>query len=104
YFETIIAKLRSPHHCARYLAQRDLSLGHPGLDMDKPVITSRENRTQPDRHQSTKGQTLPVAMGWKMGVKQPRQSHPVHVRQQQRNVIDAFCDYSRMLIHPQSLT
>ena len=71
-FEPIIAKLLSPHHLPRDAAQRALSLSHPGLDMDEPVVTSRENRAQPDGRHSTEGETLPVAMGRKMGVKQRR--------------------------------
>ena len=71
-FEPIVAKLMSPHDLACDLTQDDLSLGHPGLDMDEPMIPSRENRAQPDRRHATKGQTLPVAMGRKMGVKQRR--------------------------------
>jgi hypothetical protein len=102
--EPIIAKLMSPHDLACDLTQDDLSLGHPRLDMDEPMIPSRENRTQPDRRHATKGQTLPVAMGRKMGVKQRRSSHPIHLRQQQRNVIDTLGDNVQFLMHPQSLT
>src|SRR5467141_535869 len=103
-FEPIIAKLLRPHHLSRDAVQRALSLRHPGLDMDEPVVTARENRAQPDCRYSTEGETLPVAMGRKMGVKQRRQSHPFHLRQQQRNVVDALCDNALYLIHPQSLT
>src|SRR5882672_7349855 len=57
----------SPHDLACDLTQDDLSLGHPRLDMDEPMIPSREHRTQPDRRHTTKGQTLPVAMGRNTG-------------------------------------
>jgi hypothetical protein len=103
-FEPIIAQLMRPHHLSRDAAQRAWSLSHPGLNMDQPVITSRENRTQPHGPHSTEGEALPVAMGWKVGVKQRRQSHPFHLRQQQRNVVDALCDDALYLMHPQSLT
>jgi hypothetical protein len=103
-FEPIVAQLMSPHDLACDLTQDDPSLGHPGLHMDEPMIPSRENRTQPGRRHATKGQTLPVAMGRKMGVKQRRSSHPVHLRQQQRNVIDALGDNVQFLMHPQSVT
>jgi hypothetical protein len=43
YFEPIVAKLMSPYDLACDLTQDDLSLGHPGLDMDEPMIPSREN-------------------------------------------------------------
>src|SRR5262245_32588410 len=72
--------------------------------MDEPVVTSRKNRTQPDCRHSTEGETLPVAMGRKMGVKQRRQAHPFHLRQQQGHVVDALCDNALYLMHPQSLT
>jgi hypothetical protein len=39
-----------------------------------------------------------------MGVKQRRSSHPVHLRQQQRNVLDALGENVQFLMHPQSLT
>src|SRR5439155_15214028 len=86
-FEPIVAKLMSPHDLACDLTQDDLSLGHPGLDMDEPMIPSRENRAQPDRRHATKGQTLPVAMGRKMGVKQRRLFHPVYLLHHHRYVI-----------------
>ena len=39
-----------------------------------------------------------------MGVSQRRQTHPLHLLKQQWDVIDAFRDNGRDLIHPQSLT
>jgi hypothetical protein len=94
----------SPYDLACDLTQDDLSLGHPGLAMDEPMLPSREHRTQPDRRHSTEGQTLPVAMGRTMGVKQRRSSHPVPLRQQQRHVIDALGENVQFLMPPQSLT
>jgi hypothetical protein len=49
------------------MAQGQLPLDYPRLDMNKPVIASRENRAELDRRHSTNTQTLPVAVGWKMG-------------------------------------
>jgi hypothetical protein len=39
-----------------------------------------------------------------MVVKKPHEFHSVHLRQQQRDVIDTLSDYALYLIHPQSLT
>jgi hypothetical protein len=93
-----------PHNVARCLTQRHLTLGHPRLNVNESVIASRENRTEPDRRDSPKRQALPVAMSRKMGVQYFGQSHPLHLRQQQRNVIDALGDDRWFVIHPQSLT
>jgi hypothetical protein len=103
-FEPIIAKRMRPYHLSCKAAQGPLALGHPGLDMDEPVLSSRENGTQPDRRDSTYAETLPVSMHRERVVKKPHSSHPVHLRQQQRDVIDTLSDYALYLIHPQSLT
>jgi hypothetical protein len=71
--------------------------------MDEPVVSSRENGAQPDRCDSPYAETLPVTMSREMVVKKPRSSHPVHLRQQQRDVIDTLSDDALYLIHPQSL-
>jgi hypothetical protein len=70
----IVANRMSPYDLACDLTQDALSLGHPGLDRDEPMLPSRKHCTHPDRRHSTEGQTLPVAMGRKMGVKQHRES------------------------------
>jgi hypothetical protein len=65
----IIVKFMGSHGLTAQMAQSELSLGHPGLDMDQAMITSRENRAEPDRYQPAESETLPVAVGGKMGVK-----------------------------------
>src|SRR5215468_107447 len=42
-------------------------------------------------------------MGGKMVIEQPRQTHPLHLFKQQRDVVDALRDDRRYLIHLQSL-
>src|SRR5262249_16063345 len=62
-----------------------------------------QNRTQPDRAHPAQAETCPVAMGGEMSVEQRRQTHPLHLLQQQWNVVDALCDDDRYRVHPQSL-
>src|SRR5688500_374093 len=94
----------SPHRLSSDVAQGELALLHPRLDVDEPMITSRENRTEPDRRHATQTQALPVAMGGKMGVKPRRQSHPFHLRQPHSDIVDAYGDNVWFLVHPQSVT
>lgn len=71
--------------------------------MDEPVVSSRENGTQPDRCDSPYAETLPVTRRRDMVVTKPRSSHPVHLRQQHWDVIDTLSKDALYLIHLQSL-
>src|SRR5712664_3868838 len=72
--------------------------------MHEAVITSGQNGAEPDGADPAQTESIPVAMGGKMGVNHRRQSHPLHLFEQQRNVVDALGDDVRYLIHAQSLT
>ena len=71
--------------------------------MHHAVVTTGQHRAEPDRAHPAQAETGPGAVGGKMGVSQRRQTHPLHLLKQQRNVVDALRDDGRYLIHPQSL-
>jgi hypothetical protein len=60
--------------------------------MHEAVIASRQNGTEPDSADPAQTEPIPVAVGGKMGIDQRRQLHPLHVFEEQRNIIDAFSD------------
>src|SRR5437879_855650 len=68
------------------------------LQRGKPRHSCRGGR--PPAH----AEALPVAMGGKVLVHPPRETHPLHLFQQQRNVVDTLRDNVLYLIHAQSLT
>src|SRR5436853_3312010 len=71
--------------------------------MHHAVVTPGQNGTEPDRAHPAHAETCPVAVGGKMVIEQRRQTHPLHLLDQQRNVIDALRDDVGYLVHPQSL-
>src|SRR5713101_6239840 len=58
---------------------------------------------RPDRAHPAQAEPLPVAVGGKMVVEQRRETHPLHLLKQQRDVVNALCDDVGYLIHAQSL-
>src|SRR2546427_10243250 len=71
--------------------------------MHHAVVTPGQNGTEPDRTHPAQAETCPVAVGGKMVIEQRRQTHPLHLLEQQRNVVDSLRDDVRYLIHAQSL-
>ena len=71
--------------------------------MHKAVITPRQNRAEPDCREPAQAEPLPVTMRRKVGVSQRRQTHPLHLLQSQRHVVDSLRDHVRYGIHAQSL-
>src|SRR3989442_14098153 len=71
--------------------------------MREPVVPSGQNGAEPDRAHPAHAETLPVPMDRKMVIEQRRQTHPLHLLEQQRNVVDALRDDVGYLIHAQSL-
>src|SRR2546423_4408616 len=71
--------------------------------MHEPMVPSGQNGAEPDRAHPAQAESLPVPMDGKMGVEQRRQTHPLHLLQQQRNVVDSLRDDVRYRIHAQSL-
>jgi hypothetical protein len=71
--------------------------------MDEAVIASRQNGTEPDDADPAQTEPIPVAVSRKMRVYQRRQLHPLHVFEEQRNVVDAFGDNILDVMHTQSL-
>src|SRR3989475_6550910 len=71
--------------------------------MHHAVVTPGQNGTEPDRTHPAQAETCPVAVGGKMVIEQRRQTHPLHLLEQQRNVVDALRDDVGYLIHAQSL-
>jgi hypothetical protein len=60
--------------------------------MRQAVIASGQNRAQPDAADPAQTEPMPIAMGGKMVVNQRRQFHPLHLFEQQGNVVDALGD------------
>jgi hypothetical protein len=54
-FESIIAQVIRPHDLVADWAQHSLAPRHPRLDMDEPVVASRQNCTPPERRHSPQG-------------------------------------------------
>src|SRR4029453_9279386 len=71
--------------------------------MHHAVVTPGHNGTEPDCAHPAHAETCPVAMGGEMVIEQRRQTHPLHLLDQQRNVVDALRDDVGYLIHAQSL-
>src|SRR4030095_1684662 len=71
--------------------------------MHHAVVTPGHNGTEPDGAHPAHAETCPVAMGGEMVIEQRRQTHPLHLLDQQRNVVDALRDDVGYLIHAQSL-
>jgi hypothetical protein len=101
--EPVIGEIDSWEGVSGRRSQRVKSLGDPGFARHHAVVTPGQNRAEPDRAHPAQAETGPVAVGGKMGVSQRRQTHPLHLLKQQRNVVDALCDDSRYLMHAQSL-
>ena len=59
-------------------------------DMREAVIPSGLNQAEPDGTDPSQAESMPIAMGGEMFVNQRRQSHPLHLFEQQRDVVDAF--------------
>ena len=70
--------------------------------MHHAVVTPGQHGAKPDGTRPAHAETGPVAMGGKMGVSQRRQTHPLHLFNQQRNVVDALCDDGGYFMHAQS--
>jgi hypothetical protein len=75
-----------------------------GLDVVQPVVAFRKDMGQPDRGRLPQAEALSVAMGWEVLVQQRRYAHPLHLGQQQRDVIHAFIGYDLSLGNTESLT
>src|SRR5438552_13509697 len=71
--------------------------------MHHAVVTPGQHGAEPDRAHPAQTETCPVAVGRKMVIEQRRQTHPLHLLNQQRNVVDALRDDVGYLVHSQSL-
>ncbi len=71
--------------------------------MREAVITLRDNGAEPDGRDPAHTEPVPVAMSGKMLVNQRRQFHPLHLFDEQRNVVDALGENILDIIHTQSL-
>src|SRR5262249_33945428 len=69
-FESMRANRMRLSSFAYEAAQCKLARGHPRLNMDEPMIASRENGAQPDRCDASDAEALPVPMRREMVVKQ----------------------------------
>ena len=72
--------------------------------MHEAVVASGQNGAEPDGADPAQTEPIPVAVSGKMWFNQRRQFHPLHLFEQQRNVVDALGDDVGYLIHTQSLT
>jgi hypothetical protein len=71
--------------------------------MVQPVVTYRKNVPQPGCPCPTQAQSLPIPMHPEMPVQQVRNGHVLHLRYQNRKVINLFCRYGKRAIHAYSL-
>src|SRR5262249_25023527 len=103
-FEAVIGKIKTFNCLTCRRTQRPKPCAYPAFDMHQAVITSGQNRAEPNCRHPAQAETLPVTMHRKMLVNQRREMHPLHLFKQERNVVNAFCDDAGDSIHPQSLT
>ena len=103
-FKPIVGEIEPLDVLSGHRLEGEQPIGYPGLDMDEAVIASGQNGAEPDGADPAQTEPLPVAVSGKMGVHQRRQLHPLHLLEQQRNVVDALRDDVGYLIHAQSLT
>ena len=103
-FKPIVSEVETLDFLFCHRLKGEKPMGHPGLDMHKAVIPAGQNGAEPDGADPAQTESIPVAVGGKMFVNQHRQPHPLHLLEQQRNVVDALRDDVGYRIHPQSLT
>src|SRR5215470_1126546 len=102
-FQPIVGEIEPLDVLPGHRLQGEQPVGYPGLDMHEAVIAPGYNGAEPDGADPAQTEPIPVAVSGKMGVNQRRQLHPLHLFEQQRNVVDALRDNVGYLIHAQSL-
>src|SRR6266851_1345183 len=102
-FESVIGEIDASDRLSGRDPQGPKPLRHPGFNMHHAVVTPGQHGAEPDRAHPAQTETCPVAVGGKMVIEQRRQTHPLHLFDQQRNVVDALRDDVGYLIHAQSL-
>src|SRR5713101_7402029 len=102
-FETVVGEIDALDRLAGRDPKGPKPLRYPGFNMHQAVVTPGQHGAEPDGTHPAHAETCPVAMGGKMGVEQRRQTHPLHLFDQQRNVVDALCDDVGYFMHAQSL-
>src|SRR5258708_28998246 len=75
----------------------------PFLHTIHPMVSLRENMGQPDHTYPSQAQPFSIAIGGKVLVQQLRQFHALHLRYQQRDIIDAFGLYAQGFFHAPQL-
>src|SRR5579862_9305147 len=63
------------------------------------MVPFREDMRQPDRRYQSQAQAAPIAMHRKVSVQQAAKTHPLQLRQQQRDVIHPLAEYRKLRIH-----
>jgi hypothetical protein len=102
-FETVIGEIDAHDRLAGRAPKGPQPLRDPGFNRHHAVVPPGQHGAEPDGAHPAQAETCPVAMGGKMGVSQRRQTPPLHLFDQQRNVVDALCDDVGYFMHAQSL-
>ncbi len=101
--QAVIAEVQAAHRLAGAAAQRLQTLLSPGLNVVQAVVALRKDMGQPDGGRPAQAEALPVAVGGEEFVQQGRYPHPLHLGQQQGNIIYPFVRHTRSLAHSKSL-
>ncbi len=102
-FQPIVREIEALDSLSCRCPERPRAMGHPRFDMHEAVIAPRQNGTAPEGTDPAQTETLPVTVRGKVAIHQRRETHPLHLLEQERNVIDALRDNTLDCIHTQSL-
>ena len=102
-FETVVGAIDALDRLPGRDPKGPKPLGYPGFNMHHAVVTPGQHGAKPDGTHPAQAEAGPVARGGKMGIAQRRQTHPLHLFDQQRNVVNALCDDVGYCMHAQSL-
>jgi hypothetical protein len=75
----------------------------PRLDPIEAMVGLGEQMDQPDQGGPAQGQALSIAMHDEVLIQQVREIHLLHLRHQQRNIIDPFGGNGKCIGHAESL-
>ncbi|MBT9162884.1 MAG: hypothetical protein DDT27_01449 [Dehalococcoidia bacterium] len=98
-FQAVVAEVQGTHRLTDTTFQCLQTLLSPVLNLIEPVITLRKDVSQPDRTRPTQANPPPVAMRRKVFIQRGLNTHPFHLRQQNRNVFHQFVCYGKILVH-----
>ena len=97
--QPVISQIAHLERLLATAAQRFQATFCPGLYAIYAMVSLREHMRQPDRGHHTQAQPLAVAMRREVGIQQAGYAHPLHLGQQQRDVIDPLRPNRQWFIH-----